>query len=76
MPNLTGRLARWIEKMAEFDYTIEHIAGSEERRGRRAVPRADLRDASRAPPESRRAALTHSAGEAAARRRATRCGRG
>jgi RNase H-like domain found in reverse transcriptase/Reverse transcriptase (RNA-dependent DNA polymerase)/Integrase zinc binding domain/Chromo (CHRromatin Organisation MOdifier) domain len=27
MPNLSGRLARWIEKMAEFDYTIEHIAG-------------------------------------------------
>jgi hypothetical protein len=27
MPNLSGRLARWVEKMAEFDYTIEHIAG-------------------------------------------------
>lgn len=27
MPHLTGRLARWVEKMAEFDYTIEHIAG-------------------------------------------------
>ena len=27
MPNLSPRLARWIEKMAEFDYTIEHIAG-------------------------------------------------
>ena len=27
MPNLSGRLARWIEKMAEFDYTIEHIPG-------------------------------------------------
>ena len=27
MPNLTGRLARWVEKMAEFDYTIQHIPG-------------------------------------------------
>jgi transposase InsO family protein len=27
MPHLSGRLARWIEKMAEFDYTIEHIPG-------------------------------------------------
>jgi transposase InsO family protein len=27
MPHLSGRLARWVEKMAEFDYTIEHIAG-------------------------------------------------
>ena len=28
MPNLSGRLARWIEHMAEFDYEIEHIAGA------------------------------------------------
>ncbi len=27
MPNISGQLARWIEKMAEFDYTIAHIAG-------------------------------------------------
>ena len=27
MPNLTGRLARWVEKLAEFNYTIEHIPG-------------------------------------------------
>ena len=27
MPNLSGRLARWIERMAEFDYDIQHIAG-------------------------------------------------
>jgi hypothetical protein len=27
MPHLSGRLARWVERMAEFDYTIEHIAG-------------------------------------------------
>ena len=25
MPNLTGRLARWVEKMAEFDYKLQHI---------------------------------------------------
>ena len=28
MPNLTPRLARWMEKMADFDYNIEHIAGA------------------------------------------------
>ena len=27
MPHLSGRLARWIEKMAEFNYDIQHIAG-------------------------------------------------
>jgi transposase InsO family protein len=27
MEHMSGRLARWIEKMAEFDYTIEHIPG-------------------------------------------------
>ena len=27
MPNLTGRLARWVEKLAEFNYTVEHIPG-------------------------------------------------
>ena len=28
MPNLSGRLARWIEKLAEFNYTVMHIAGT------------------------------------------------
>lgn len=27
MPHLSGRLARWLEKMAEFDYMIAHIPG-------------------------------------------------
>lgn len=27
MPNIGGRLARWIERMAEFDYTLQHIPG-------------------------------------------------
>ena len=27
MPHLTGRLARWVEKMAEFDCNIEYIPG-------------------------------------------------
>ena len=27
MPNMSGRIARWIERMSEFDYDIEHIAG-------------------------------------------------
>jgi hypothetical protein len=29
MTNLSGRLARWIEKMAEFDYVLKHIPGKE-----------------------------------------------
>jgi hypothetical protein len=29
MPNLSGRLARWIEKMAEFDYNLQHIPGKD-----------------------------------------------
>jgi hypothetical protein len=29
MPHLSGRLARWIEKMAEFDYTLQHIPGKD-----------------------------------------------
>ena len=29
MPNLSGRLARWIEKMAEFDYMLQHIPGKD-----------------------------------------------
>ena len=29
MPNLTGRLARWVEKMAEFDYKLQHIPGKD-----------------------------------------------
>ena len=29
MPNLSGRLARWIEKMADFDYKLQHIPGKD-----------------------------------------------
>ena len=29
MTNLSGRLARWIEKMAQFDYVLKHIPGKE-----------------------------------------------
>ena len=29
MPNLSGRLARWMEKMAEFDYKLQHIPGKD-----------------------------------------------
>ena len=29
MPNLSGRLARWVEKMAEFDYQLAHIPGKD-----------------------------------------------
>ena len=50
MPNLSRRLARWIEKMAEFNYTIEHIAGVKNvvadalsRRADLKSPKADLK---------------------------------
>ena len=29
MPNLTGRLARWIETMSQFDYQLRHIPGKD-----------------------------------------------
>jgi hypothetical protein len=29
MPNLTGRLFRWVEKMNGFDYTLKHIPGKD-----------------------------------------------
>ena len=43
MPNLSGRLARWVEKMAEFDYRIEHIAGAKNIVADALSRRADLR---------------------------------
>jgi transposase InsO family protein len=47
MPNLSGRLARWIEKMAEFDYTIEHIAGVKNVVADALSRRADLKGSAR-----------------------------
>ena len=44
MPNLSQRLARWIEKMAEFDYTIEHIAGVKNCVADALSRRVDLKD--------------------------------
>jgi hypothetical protein len=29
MPNLSGRLARWMEQMAEFDYKLAHVPGKD-----------------------------------------------
>ena len=29
MPQLSGRLARWIERMAEFDFKLQHIPGKD-----------------------------------------------
>ena len=48
MPNLSGRLARWIERMAEFDYDIEHIAGVKNVVADACSRRPDLKDE---PPE-------------------------
>ena len=42
MPNLSGRLARWIEKMAEFDYTLQHIPGKDNVVADALSRRADL----------------------------------
>jgi len=42
MPNLSGRLARWIEQMAEFDYTLEHIPGKDNVVADALSRRADL----------------------------------
>ena len=44
MPQLSGRLARWIERMAEFDYTIEHIAGVKNIVADALSRRCDLKD--------------------------------
>ena len=49
MPHLSGRLARWVEKMAEFDYNIEHIAGSKNVVADALSRRADLRPTAKAP---------------------------
>jgi transposase InsO family protein len=45
MPQLSGRLARWIEKMAEFDYKIEHIPGVKNVVADALSRRSDLQDA-------------------------------
>ena len=42
MPNLSGRLARWIERMAEFDYILRHIPGKENVVADALSRRADL----------------------------------
>jgi len=45
MPNLSKRMARWIEKMAEFDYAIEYIPGPQNVVADALSRRADLKDA-------------------------------
>ena len=42
MPNLSGRLARWVEKMAEFDYKLSHIPGKDNVVADALSRRADL----------------------------------
>ena len=44
MPNLSGRLARWVERMSEFDYDIEHIAGVRNVVADALSRRVDLKD--------------------------------
>lgn len=57
MPNLSGRLARWVERMAEFDYTIEHIAGVKNVVADALSRRSDLKGAwSNGPPQQLAAA--------------------
>ena len=65
MPKLSGKLARWIEKMAEFDYTIQHIPGVKNVVADALSRRADLQPAAPAPhtPQQLAAADAHSAEE-------------
>jgi len=49
MPNMSGRLARWIEKMAEFDYQLQHIPGKDNIVADALSRRADLAAVSVAP---------------------------
>ena len=44
MPHLTGRLARWVEKLAEFNYTVEHIPGVQNVVADALSRRADYKD--------------------------------
>ena len=44
MPNLSGRLARWIERMSEFNYDIRHIAGVKNVVADALSRRSDLKD--------------------------------
>jgi len=45
MPNMSGRLARWIERMSEFNYDIEHIAGVKNIVADALSRRIDMKDA-------------------------------
>src|SRR5680860_1403871 len=53
MPHLSGRLARWIEKMAEFDYEIKHIEGKKNIVADALSRRADLKSARESAAEMR-----------------------
>ena len=57
MPNLTGRLARWVEKMAEFDYKLQHIPGKDNVVADALSRRADLAAAARVGQVRRRAGI-------------------
>ena len=43
MPHLSSRLARWVEKMAEFDYVLRHIPGKDNVVADALSRRADLK---------------------------------
>jgi len=45
MPNISGKIARWIEKMSEHDYTIDFIPGVKNIVADALSRRADLKDA-------------------------------
>ena len=44
MPKINGRIARWIERMSEFEYSIEHIAGVKNVVADALSRRADFKD--------------------------------
>ena len=45
MPNLSSRLARWIEKMADLDYDVQHIPGVKNVVADALSRRIDMKDA-------------------------------
>jgi transposase InsO family protein len=76
MPHLTGRLARWIERMAEFNYTIEHIAGSRNIVADALSRRVDLNHSDAMPAGQRQllwAAAARPGTDAATERERNRC---
>ena len=64
MPHMSNRIARWMEKMADFHYKIEHIAGTKNVVADALSRRHDLQEADAAPPHASSPAPAMSAASA------------